>query len=679
MMTTSGTEYTPVAPTLGPSAARRRLSPRLRWPALLLGALLISPVVGWAQETNCTNGLDDDVDFRIDLDDSNCIERGWRAYPTPYPEAQDPCANNLDDDGDGLTDYGTLGTFTAGIGDSSCHEARCQDAVDNDGDGKMDGLDEDCYCFIDVVNGLLGLNFPSNYCVAEDVNFVLVGLGIQQDGCLNATDRLSIEFEARMKTKGKTRYDIGMWVSLDGRDAGNYPPNDRGLCGRQILRPASGPTGDCTSDPNTTCSSIANAPGFNSSLHDGPYETETQVADRDRCGEITKTWTDPVEDAVLDFVAPPAIDAMTVAAPLLAYDIPCTDIGVNPPGLSVTDGFIDVGTCSTWDQQAGTACNNFSEAYTKENPKCRCERTATDVPAPAFAMGCQAGPLGGDGVLTLGESLTNTVSVTNSVTGCTPDLATTERFRCGTASYLRIVVDYPEAYGTITASSDTPSNDDSRIDTGSTLVWTIKNTQTPNSLGIVGATALTHELSYTFLRNAVPFNGSLDFLTTTYWSDTLDFDTNGEPPTNGELTNLAAPASKAQLCAGCTCNAPIGTTPVTLAVFEAARAGAGVRFRWTTATEVANVGFNVYGKTAAGWVKLNAELIPAAGAGIEPQEYEVTLEVPAGVTTFSIEDVDRTGVPTSHREIRLAEQGLDSLAAAGAHPDPLAPRGSGGS
>jgi uncharacterized repeat protein (TIGR01451 family) len=113
------------------------------------------------------------------------------------------------------------------------------------------------------------------------------------------------------------------------------------------------------------------------------------------------------------------------------------------------------------------------------------------------------------------------------------------------------------------------------------------------------------------------------------------------------------------------------TTPVTLAAAGATRDGANVRFAWTTATEVGNVGFNVYGKTATGWRKLNADLIPAVGGGIDPRSYEATIAVPEGVTEFYIEDVDLNGKGTAHGEFTAVEdaakaRGDDPPAGAGA-------------
>src|SRR4051794_27428291 len=54
---------------------------------------------------------------------------------------------------------------------------------------------------------------PGNSCTANDVTFVLVGLGDQTDGCLTTSDTLSIYMGARLEnTSGQTRYDIGLFI-----------------------------------------------------------------------------------------------------------------------------------------------------------------------------------------------------------------------------------------------------------------------------------------------------------------------------------------------------------------------------------------------------------------------------------------------------------------------------------
>jgi hypothetical protein len=133
---------------------------------------------------------------------------------------------------------------------------------------------------------------------------------------------------------------------------------------------------------------------------------------------------------------------------------------------------------------------------------------------------------------------------------------------------------------------------------------------------------------------------------------------------------LASSAAEAQAPTGLAATGEVedyrldgGTLPVTVASLSATRDGGRVRFDWTTATEVGNVGFNVYGKTPAGtWQRLNPALIPAEGGGLEPRRYSVVLGAPAGVTEFFIEDIDRTGVATGHRALGMIDDGPQRVA-----------------
>jgi hypothetical protein len=168
---------------------------------------------------------------------------------------------------------------------------------------------------------------------------------------------------------------------------------------------------------------------------------------------------------------------------------------------------------------------------------------------------------------------------------------------------------------------------------------------------------------------AVP-NGTTNGLFAVTWSS-VPANCGGTTSTYARF-RLANAAGQAQAPTGFAATGEIedfevsaGTMPVTIAALAATRDGARVRFEWTTASEVGNVGFNIHGRTAAGtWQRLNAALIPTAGGGLEPQRYAVTLDVPAGITEFFVEDVDRVGHATGHRAFALLEGGAPAAAPA---------------
>jgi protocatechuate 3,4-dioxygenase beta subunit len=98
------------------------------------------------------------------------------------------------------------------------------------------------------------------------------------------------------------------------------------------------------------------------------------------------------------------------------------------------------------------------------------------------------------------------------------------------------------------------------------------------------------------------------------------------------------------------------TVPVTLASFQAVRRGSSTYFDWATATEVGNLGFNLYVKRGEALESINAELIPATvGDSLQAQAYHY---VATGLTTgevFFIADVDILGQSRLHGPFGLGE------------------------
>ena len=105
-------------------------------------------------------------------------------------------------------------------------------------------------------------------------------------------------------------------------------------------------------------------------------------------------------------------------------------------------------------------------------------------------------------------------------------------------------------------------------------------------------------------------------------------------------------------------NGPPVPMAITLAAFEAQQQGRDVRVTWETATEVDNLGFNVY--RSAGQrgtqIKLNANLIPSQSPGASTgATYEFVDEtVASGVTYYYwLEDVDSYGASTMHGPVSV--------------------------
>jgi hypothetical protein len=95
--------------------------------------------------TQCSDGIDNDGDGFTDLDDFNCVDG------EDETERPTECSDGIDNDGDGFTD---LDDFNCVDGeDETERPTQCSDGIDNDGDGFTDLDDFDCESAEDRVEG----------------------------------------------------------------------------------------------------------------------------------------------------------------------------------------------------------------------------------------------------------------------------------------------------------------------------------------------------------------------------------------------------------------------------------------------------------------------------------------------------------------------------------------------
>lgn len=93
------------------------------------------------------------------------------------------------------------------------------------------------------------------------------------------------------------------------------------------------------------------------------------------------------------------------------------------------------------------------------------------------------------------------------------------------------------------------------------------------------------------------------------------------------------------------------TTPVTLSHTHIKRNDKRVEFRWQTATETFNIGFNLWGQLDGGWIPLNRRLIPSVGTdNLRPQDYRKRVKLSRyqanNIELFGISSVDADGKET---------------------------------
>ncbi|MDX9954568.1 MAG: GEVED domain-containing protein [Anaerolineae bacterium] len=107
-------------------------------------------------------------------------------------------------------------------------------------------------------------------------------------------------------------------------------------------------------------------------------------------------------------------------------------------------------------------------------------------------------------------------------------------------------------------------------------------------------------------------------------------------------------------------------TAVTLARFEAAAQGEAILITWETATELDNLGFNLYRSAVptGPWTQVNAAFIPAQAPGaVFGAVYELldTGVTPGAPIHYRLEDVDIHGVSTFHGPISITLTGPSAV------------------
>ncbi len=105
----------------------------------------------------------------------------------------------------------------------------------------------------------------------------------------------------------------------------------------------------------------------------------------------------------------------------------------------------------------------------------------------------------------------------------------------------------------------------------------------------------------------------------------------------------------------------VANLPITLGQFKATKVSAdSVLIQWQTQTEVANLGFNIYGRVGDEWVLLNEEVIPGNGDSVNPVDYEFIHQIQASsnpsahnINVFALSDIDARGDETLHGPFAL--------------------------
>ena len=180
-----------------------------------------------------------------------------------------------------------------------------------------------------------------NTCVADDVwlSYLRNAEGLT---CMPG-ESVTLNLEAWLLATSLERYDIGLFLALDG-GAG-----DTGTCQHYYLPPplAVGGTcsvsgGGCTKDVDCP-EGEACAGGYDPQGGSGPYYDAEPEDARDECGDLE-----------------PGVDTHLFLDPVT---VPCLD--------SDGDGYLDIGTAVSWDDERSHSCASVDDAVPHGPEKCR--------------------------------------------------------------------------------------------------------------------------------------------------------------------------------------------------------------------------------------------------------------------------------------------------------------------
>ena len=185
---------------------------------------------------------------------------------------------------------------------------------------------------------------------------------------------------------------------------------------------------------------------------------------------------------------------------------------------------------------------------------------------------------------------------------------------------------------------------------GGTLSDTSLDGGSSSSHGYTAASSLPQNAQLVLTRGnsseIVTFSYTFGLGKVIYSSIPLDYYLDGSAPL--AFRDIYAPNIIAFAC-------DISVTPVTIASFSAQPAGSGARFTWSTATETANAGFNLYVETPNGLRRINDRLIPSQTVNsVTPRSYTFSAEDVKG-DTFYIEDVSIRQERRQHGPFQLGE------------------------
>lgn len=429
-------------------------------------------------------------------------------------------------------------------------------------------------------------------CTANDVQLAQAGAITILDppGCEFPGDTVTFKSNFQLQANATNRYDIGIYFASGGQSNALT-----GQCQVTTLDIPPATDLELTNQSGKTCGGILQGRvcknNGDCTIANSGFTTCNDVGPaKDTCGDLQGNFTQEI--------------TLTVSC-------------VDPDN----DGTLNLPYCTAWSNQSGDLCRWPTQAIPDTPSKCNCNN-GFEIPidVPPIKMQIEKTPK----TVTAkpGDEIKYTLKYTN-LGDIDPALGT------ATASPITVTDTLPPQLRLVSYS----------INGG-------VGTCTPSPSGY-GATITCSGLAALPETNPPSFN-------------TIELTVQVDPAAKAVQTtqNKACVAGFKQqaptLPPGTDCDETSVTTPVTLAVFSASATGNGTtRYSWSTATETANAGFNLYVRTAGGYRLLNDQLILSRVVdSTTPTDYSVEIAgVPEG--ELYIEDVALSGEVRSHGPFTL--------------------------
>ena len=479
-------------------------------------------------------------------------------------------------------------------------------------------VNEQCNQIGTCVSGTPGtsLNCTANDFAITNLQFVNV-----VDACTGPDDYFMADISVRFNKQTPARYDPHAWF---------YRGNDT-TAGTSF--------NDENADSGTYCTRIGLEAGLDI-IDDGDMVTVLG-----QTGAAETGGNSPTPDCVDAAVSGTAFMDQTI----LGVVLPCRDITDASLGLTA-DGIVDISACTSWDNNTdkpnGGQCNGpqydgVDEPEAGTSSKCGCSEfdggaLQVSLPNIAITKTCLDAS-DGDTNVSPGGVANCTIIITNSGLGILDGAISSSDEGYNYVDTFPVDSTAGGAVSNVNITNNNTVGDDPNyqsaenvtVDNGAGIL-TIYPDNIRGNNGTNGVVTVT----YDFTVNSTTLDTEQD-LTNTVCSSYLDSDTG---------TSITSDTD---------CSSAIITTPVTLASFYAYRdkASGELAIEWTTATEVANLGFNLYVALGRTRFPLNAQLIPSkASQSTQPLSYAARFPDPAGraATKLYLEDLDIMGVRKMH-------------------------------